>query len=279
MKNLFKILLVISGTILMGVFFYFVYIGLLIPYFPFLYSLNVSKDGNIYYYYSKQSELEYMKKFNPKSYISETENFHNLTFSNPIRLVILPKKKYKKFKGTGLLSTRLDGLILISKEVKKEINYPLGIFLHHEYSHLILLQRLGKLRFTLIPRWVLEGIAINSSNHYGINGYPTKSEAIKILNQKKILTSFDNFLNIQEQSVSTIKFKYTIYGILMEKILKEVPMEKLFAFLETLEDNQLFSTEASKEKVENEINKNFLKQMEKEFKISLSKTFGELLGK
>jgi len=56
-------------------------------------------------------------------------------------------------------------------------------------------------------------------------------------------------------------------------------MEKLFAFLETLEDNQLFSTEGSKEKVENEINKNFLKQMEKEFKISLSKTFGELLGK
>ena len=161
-------------------------------------------------------------------------------------------------------------MILISKEVKKEINYPLGIFLHHEYSHLILLQRLGKLRFTLIPRWVLEGIAINSSNHYGINGYPTKSEAIKILNQKKILTSFDNFLNIQQQSVSTIKFKYTIYGILMEK---------LFAFLETLEDNQLFSTEGSKEKVENEINKNFLKQMEKEFKISLSKTFGELLGK
>ena len=68
-----------------------------------------------------------------------------------------------------------------------------------------------------------------------------------------------------------------MYGILMEKILKEVPMEKLFVFLETLEDNQLFST--SKEKVENEINKNFSKQMEKELKISLSKTFRELLGK
>ncbi len=79
-----------------------------------------------------------------------------------------------------------DDTLVISPWALREADQsqlPLGIYIRHELSHLLLLQRMGMLSAHRFPQWLMEGVATYTADQMGTGFYPSRAETYELMRQ------------------------------------------------------------------------------------------------
>ncbi len=232
---------------------YHILFGRLLAFSPIIVGFEKYKTEYATVYYHKNE-----KKLDNKvldSLILKVEQFHKLNFNKQIRIFICKTdKEYKRYTGSSArFVTVLSYAIFISGKANNErkINrIHLNTYLKHELSHLLLYQNMSLLRALNYPQWFLEGLAVFSSNQFGIDGYLTKKETYERIEQGYFVKPEDygTALSAKGESVKNCNLKnkyrfiYSEFACIISDMINTFGKKKFIDFLRlSLQSNDFYA--------------------------------------
>ena len=144
--------------------------------------------------------------------IPAIEEYHCLGFKHkPEILIFSNDASYRQRSISGArMFVYPNGCLLVAPWTIKEANegkISLEIYLKHELSHTLLYQHMSKLAaYYFYPRWLLEGIAVCSSNQMGTTWYPNKEETYDYIRQGNYLSP--TYMNTSKEDEAKLNVKY-----------------------------------------------------------------------
>jgi hypothetical protein len=199
-------------VILFVTFCYQLFWGKLFPYSPIKIGFNKYELSNIIVDVQNGCMYDQYKTFD--SYISEVKKFHELQFINKPKIFIF--RDADNYLQHSITKARFfaypNGSLVISPWAIQEARdgkISLKIYLKHEFSHTLLFQHMGFITAYLIyPRWLLEGIAVYSTEQMGTSWYPSKAETYKYINRGNFFTP--EYFNASKENEVKLDVKYKI---------------------------------------------------------------------
>ena len=172
--------------------------------------------------------------------IQEEEKFHNLTYKNEFKIIIVSKDSHMKrfvpwLAGSGYsVSLSLLNVIYIGPIARKSTE-GLKRYLKHELSHMLLAQNTSYEKGRLIHEqaWLSEGIAEYFSGHQ----FYSKSEFIRFCRMENFQFTSLNQKSPMEMSPNELKFNYTYYGLFIEFLINHYGTGKFHQYLTTYIEN------------------------------------------
>ncbi|MBN1387953.1 MAG: hypothetical protein JW965_05865 [Bacteroidales bacterium] len=181
MKNLLIFLITVAViTIILWLFLF----GKLFPYTPIILGFEKNELGNVIIYSQKGSEFQGVN--GADTIITVVENFHNLQFkTKPELFIFRDSSSYIKHSPSkARFCTFPNSRIFITPWAMSEVlkgKISLEIYLKHELSHSLIFQHTGFLGALRYPDWLLEGLAVYSSNQMGTSSYPDKTRTYSLI--------------------------------------------------------------------------------------------------
>ena len=166
--------------LLLAVVIYSFLWGRLFPFSPIIIGFEKKDFNRAEIYYRQGTDIS--KYVLIDSLINEVEDFHQLKFNKKVKIFVFNSDKdYTRRTGmrTRFVCFLLYGRIFVSGKANKESEegkIHLDVYLKHELSHSLLYQNMSLYHSCYFPGWLLEGIAVYSSNQMGVDGYFTKEE-------------------------------------------------------------------------------------------------------
>jgi predicted SprT family Zn-dependent metalloprotease len=175
------------------------------------------------------------------------EEFHQLKFLKKPRIFIFrDKESYLRRSATkARFYAYPNGSLVISPWAINEAEkgtISLEIYVRHELSHVLLYQNMGILpAYVSYPRWLLEGIAVYSTNQMGTSWYPSKEETYRLIKQGNFMPP-DYYKTGKEDSVKIdapypIAFIYSEFGCIVDYLITTGGKEKFLSYMKTLLHN------------------------------------------
>lgn len=201
------------------------------------------QNGTTYYDYKSIDTL-----------ISVIETFHGLKFiRKPEILFFCDSNSYLQRSITNArFYAYPNGSLVVSPWAVQEAldgKISMNIYLRHELSHTLLYQHMEfTVAYLFFPRWLLEGIAVYSTNQMGTSWYPSKEETYNYIRQGNFLPP-EYFNTKREDEVKLdVKFKSTfmfsefacIVDYLIESYGKEKFMQYTTQLLRSYHPNKTF---------------------------------------
>lgn len=123
----------------------------------------------------------------------------------------------------------------------REGKISLEIYVRHELSHVLLMQYMSYLRAYHYPQWMMEGIAVYSTNQFGSSFYPSKAETYHDIAIGNFLPPLD-FKTDKEDNVKLnvrypIAFKYSEFGCIVDYLVSTYGKDKILLFMKKLMKN------------------------------------------
>lgn len=178
--------LLISVIILavITIILWLVLFGKLFPYSPIHMGFEKNKLENIIIYSQKGSESQGIT--GTDTLIAGVEKFHNLEFkSKPELFIFRDSKSYIRHSPSkARFCTFPNSKIFITPWALSEAlndKISLEIYLKHELSHSLIFQHTGIIGALKYPDWLLEGLAVYSSNQMGTSSYPDKAKTYSLI--------------------------------------------------------------------------------------------------
>ncbi|MPL94481.1 hypothetical protein SDC9_40635 [bioreactor metagenome] len=171
------------------------------------------------------------------------EDFHELKFSYKPKIFIF--RDSISFIRHSLSKARFcvypNGRLFISPwalQEDKENKISLEIYLRHELSHSLIDQNAGLINAFRYPQWLMEGIAVYSSNQMGTSFYPSKEETYRYIYQGNFLQPLD-FKTKNEDKIKLnveyrITFMYSEFACIVDFLIETYGKEKLLIFMKKL---------------------------------------------
>ena len=128
----------------------------------------------------------------------------------------------------------------VKEALDGKISMP--IYIKHELSHTLLYQHMNTITaYFFYPRWLLEGIAVYSSNQMGTSFYPDKSETYKYI-QQGIFMPPEYFDTKKEDEIKLnvkykIAFEYSEFACIVDYLIKQYGREKFSLYITQLLDS------------------------------------------
>ncbi len=175
--------------------------------------------------------------------IAEVERFHDLRFRRRPELVAFGD--VASYRRRSLSRARFcafsSGRLLISPWALREAaegRLSLDIYLRHELSHVLIFQHRGFLAELRYPAWLLEGLAVYSTQQMGTTFYPSKADTYRLLRQGNYLPP-RWFKTRREDSVPLrvpyrLGFIYSEFGCLVDYLQETHRPERLLAYMKRL---------------------------------------------
>ncbi len=114
----------------------------------------------------------------------------------------------------------------------------LRTYLLHELSHILIFQNKSFLTVLQYPKWLLEGIAVYSSNQFGSYMYPTKEETYEMVSKGNFLEPMDFKTRKEEKVVLDVPYRMTFiyaeFGCIVDYLVVKYGKEKLLIYVKTL---------------------------------------------
>lgn len=159
--------------------------GKLFPYSPLKLGFERIELNNIVVYVQDGSET-----YNYKSLdllVPSVEKFHKLKFVHKPEIIFF--RDAESYYSRNITKARFyaypNGSLVVSPWAVKEAQdneISMEIYLKHELSHTLLYEHMGFITaYFYYPRWLLEGIAVYSSNQMGTSWYPGKKETYRYI--------------------------------------------------------------------------------------------------
>ncbi len=236
-----KILLSIT-LLFIGLVVYHLLFGRLLAFSPLVFGFEKYDSEYSTIYYHKNDTLLDLKRLD--SLNKEIEQFHKLNFNKTVRLFICETdNEYRRYTGSkSRLVTIFGNAIFMSGKAnseRKTNSININVYVKHELSHLLIYQNMSFLKSINYPQWHLEGLAVYSSNQFGVDGYLTKRETYQkiedgnFVNPQDWGTAFSSKgITVTECKVENkYRFIYSEFGCIVEDLISTFGKEKYITFL------------------------------------------------
>lgn len=181
--------------------------------------------------------------------IPAVESFHELRFKSKPRIFIFRDRNsyLQRSISKARFCAFYNGSLVISPWALTEAKagtISLEIYLKHELSHALLFQNTDILTAYRYPKWLLEGIAVYSTNQMGTSWYPSKEETYRLIRQGNFVPP-GLFETRKEDQVRLnvpyrMTFMYSEFACLVDYLVATGGREKFLSYMKTLlhKDNQ-----------------------------------------
>jgi len=238
--------------LLFGFLTYHILFGRLFAFSPIIIGFENHKTENATVYYHKgESELNYKTL---DSLIVNVEQFHKLNFNKKVKIFVCKtNREFRQYTGSSArFITFFDKTIFMSGKANNErkmYRIHLNTYLKHELSHSLVYQNMSFSKLIRYPQWFLEGLAVYSSNQFGVDGYLTKKETYKKINEGYFAKPKDwgTAFSSKGKSVKECKVKnkygfiYSEFGCIINDMISIYGKEKFNTFLkQSLQSNNFY---------------------------------------
>jgi hypothetical protein len=240
-----KFLLITLVIIILGILTYEFIWGKLFPYSPVKIGFTKYELSNIVIYIQNGAEYKDLKAID--ILFPSIEDFHQLKFLNkPTIYIFRDRESYlRRSISKARFCAYPNGSLLISPWALKEADegiISLNIYVQHELSHTLLYQHMGFITaYFYFPRWLLEGIAVYSSNQMGTSWYPGKEETYEFIKEGNFMPP--DFYNSDKEDQIQINVKYRIafiyseFGCIVDYMITIGGKDKFLNYMKTLLHN------------------------------------------
>lgn len=171
------------------------------------------------------------------------EDFHELKFSYKPKIFIF--RDSISFIRHSLSKARFcvypNGRLFISPwaiKEDKEGKISLEIYVRHELSHSLIDQNAGLINAFRYPQWLLEGIAVYSTNQMGTSFYPSKEETYRFICQGNFLQPLDFKTKNEDKTKLNVEYRitfmYSEFACIVDYLVVTYGKEKLLTFMKKL---------------------------------------------
>jgi len=240
-----KLLLITSLIIILGIITYEFLWGKLFPYSPIKIGFTKYELSNIVVYIQNGAEYKDLKAID--SLFPSIEDFHQLKFlKKPDIYIFRDRENYlQRSISKARFYAYPNGSLFISPWALKEADegtISLKIYVQHELSHTLLYQHMGFITaYFYYPRWLLEGIAVYSSNQMGTSWYPGKEETYEFIKEGNFMPpdfyNSDKEDKVQINVKNRIAFIYSEFGCIVDYMITTGGKDKFLNYMKTLLHN------------------------------------------
>lgn len=171
------------------------------------------------------------------------EDFHELKFSSKPKIFIF--RDSIGFIRHSLSKARFcvypNGRLFISPwalKEDKEDKISLEIYVRHELSHSLIDQNAGLINAFRYPQWLMEGIAVYSTNQMGTSFYPDKEETYGYMYQGNFLQPLDFKTKNEDKTKLNVEYRitfmYSEFACIVDYLIETYGKEKLLIFMKKL---------------------------------------------
>lgn len=177
--------------------------------------------------------------------VDRVEAWHGLKFpAKPQILFCRSDREYGRITGhrARFVAFPGQGRLYVSAHALLEANegrIHLDVYLAHELSHVLLYQNMSFRRALSYPGWLLEGVAVRSSDQMGVDGYYTKEATLAAIGQGYFVPPDDwgTILRKQKTSIRDLPlenkmwFIYAEFGCLVDRLIENYGRDAFLRFL------------------------------------------------
>jgi len=235
-KILIGIIILVFG--LLGYLFLF---GKLFTFSPIIIGFTKHELTNTIIYVQNGSNYNDFARID--TLIPAIEKFHELKFTPKPEIFIFRdslsfiKRSFSKARFSAYPSGRL----IISPWALKEDQQgkiSLEIYVRHELSHVLLMQKMSYLVSYQYPKWLMEGIAVYSTNQMGTSFYPDKAETYHAIAQGNYLPPFDFKTNREDKVKLNVKYRitfmYSEFACIVDYLVVNYGKDKFLLYMKSL---------------------------------------------
>ena len=238
-----KIKLSVLGItlVLMGILTYEFLFGKLFPFSPVSIGFTKHELSNTIIYVQKGSDYKDFQRLD--TLIPSIEKFHEMKFIRKPKIIIFKdslgfiRRSFSKARFSAYPSGRL----LVSPWALREARegkISLEIYVCHELSHVLLMQYMSYLDAYHYPKWVLEGIAVYSTNQMGTSFYPNKEETYHDIAEGNFLPPLDYKTDKEDNVKLNVKypiaFKYSEFACIVDYLIIKYEKKKFLSYMKCL---------------------------------------------
>jgi hypothetical protein len=231
------ILAILCGTALLLVW------GRLAPLSPWIVGFEHRESSKAMVYYHQGTSL--LKLAMIDSLIEQVESWHRLTFKTKPRILLCGSdREYRRIAGrrARFVVFPPHGRLYVSASALRDANegrIHFDVYLAHELSHALLYQNMSSWRALSYPGWLLEGIAVRSSDQMGVDGYLTKEAATDTIRKGYFVPPDDwgTIVTKQKKSITDLPlenkmwFIYAEFGCLVDRLIGTYGKDPFLRFL------------------------------------------------
>jgi hypothetical protein len=247
----------VAALLLLAV--YELFFGRLFPFSPVVIGFSREERDNCVVYHHGQPELPQL------SYLSDVvtmeEKYHGMSFgSKPEIFFCKNDSEFRRLSGGKARFIAINGRVFVLKHAQEDARQgqiDLRTYLTHEMSHGLLQQHMSLLRCAKMPRWLVEGVAMDCAGQVGIGVYPAKSEVYQAVAQDIFCEPADygTFLSGERGTAISCPltnksaFFYSQFGCMVEFLRSSYGTQRFQAFLMDVVKSHSLSVEDSFEAV------------------------------
>ncbi len=246
MKKPTRFRLVILSILLLIIFFvsYEFLFGKLFAFSPVIIGFNRTELKNITLLAQEGAEQPDLSAID--SLIPSIEDFHELSFTEKPELFIF--RDSSEYLSHSVSKARFcafsSGRLFISPWALREAaegKISLEVYLAHELSHILIFQHKGLLSEFSYPEWLLEGIAVYSSNQMGTGFYPSKPEVCSLVAKGNYMPP-EYFKTGKEDEVKLevpyrMTFIYSEFGTMVDYLISKHGKASFIRYMKALIDD------------------------------------------
>lgn len=249
MRKKIRITIIIIATLTLVYIAYQLLLGKLFPYSPIHLGFEEYELAHSIVYIQNGTTFTDLERID--SLISPVEKFHRLTFlQKPEFFIFCEKEDYlQRSISRARFCAFYNGNIVIAPwaiEEDKEGKISLEIYLTHELSHSILFQNKGLFSAYRYPKWLLEGIAVYSSNQMGTSFYPSKEETYALIKKGNFFPP-EYFETDKEEKIkidlkNKQAFIYSEFACIVDYIIIKYGQDTFIQYIKALieeDDNEI----------------------------------------
>ncbi len=241
-----KIKLSVLGIILilMGILTYELLFGKLFPFSPVIIGFTKHELTNTIIYVQNGADYTDFQRIDTLT--SSVEKFHELQFKKKPEIFIFKDSLYfiRHSFSKARFSAYPSGRLLVSPwavREDREGKISIEIYVRHELSHVLLMQYMSYLKAYNYPQWMMEGIAVYSTNQMGTSFYPSKEETYHYIAEGNFLPPLDYKTDKEDNVILNVKnpiaFKYSEFACIVDYLAVTYGKEKLLLFMKKLFEN------------------------------------------
>ena len=226
------------------IFFYFLLFGNLFPFSPVRIGFTKYELTNTIIYVQNGSNFN---KFDGIDTLTNfVENFHNLKFKSKPKIYLFNDDESYLHRTTtkARFCAYPNGSLVVSPWAQREAEegkLSLEIYLKHELSHILLYQNMNFLNIFTYPDWLMEGIAVYSTNQMGTSFYPDKNETYNYIRQGNFLPPFDYKTKNEDKIKLDVKYRiafmYSEFACIVDYLVSTYGNDKFLFYMKSLLQN------------------------------------------
>ncbi len=219
--------------------------GKLFAFSPLTIGFTKHETQKVIFYVQRGAEFKGYDQID--SMLPSVEAFHKMKFTGKPKIYIFRDKNsyLRRSFSKARFYVYPNGSFFISPWAIKEAGegkISLDIYVRHELSHVLLYQHMNLISAYKFPEWLMEGIAVYSTNQMGTSWYPGKKETYQYIRQGNFLHPMDFKTSREEKTKIDVKNKVTFYysqfACIVDDLIETGGKEKFLEYLNKVLDGR-----------------------------------------